>query len=69
MRYGPRAPTAIHDTSGIKFHPFDKANATPDTLEIQFTPQDLCDENHERRVEADVQILLNTIDTTLASKD
>jgi hypothetical protein len=63
-RDGARAPTAIHGTSGLKFHPSDKANAIADILEIQFTPHDLCDESHERRVEADVQTLLNTIDTT-----
>jgi hypothetical protein len=28
----------------------------------QFTPHDLCDENHERRVEAGVQALLETVD-------
>jgi hypothetical protein len=63
-RDGPRAPTAIHCASGLKFHPSDKANAIADTLEFQFTPHDLCDENHERRVEADVQTLLHTVDTT-----
>jgi hypothetical protein len=33
-----------------------------DCLEIQLTPHELCDENHERRVEAKVQALLETID-------
>jgi hypothetical protein len=51
-----RAPTAIHGTSGLKFHPSDKANAIADSLEIQFTPHDLCDENHEGRVEARVKL-------------
>jgi hypothetical protein len=36
----------------------DKANAIADCLENQFTPHDLFDENHERRVEARVQALL-----------
>jgi hypothetical protein len=45
-RVGPRAPTAIHGASGLKFHPLDKANAIADSLEIQFTPHDLCDNNH-----------------------
>jgi hypothetical protein len=63
MREVPRAPTVIRGASGLKFHPSDKANAIADTWEIQFTPHDLCDENHERRVEADVQTLLNTVDT------
>jgi hypothetical protein len=63
-RDGPRAPTAIHGASGIKFRLSNKTNAIADSLEIQFTPHDLCDKNHERRVEADVQTLLNTVDTT-----
>jgi hypothetical protein len=61
-RDGPRAPTAIHGASGLKFHPSDKANAIADRLEIQFTPHDLCDDNHEWRVEARVQTLLETVD-------
>jgi hypothetical protein len=61
-RDGPRAPTAIHGASGLKFHPSDKANAIADCLEIQFTPHGLCDDNHERRVEARVQALLETED-------
>jgi hypothetical protein len=40
----------------------DKANAIADCLENQFTPHDLCDENHERRVEARVQALLEAED-------
>jgi hypothetical protein len=53
-RNGPRAPTAIHGASGLRFLPYEKANAIADCLEIQFTPHDLCDENHERQVEAKV---------------
>jgi hypothetical protein len=52
------APTAIHGTIRLKFHPLEKANAIDDCLENQFIPHDLCDENHERRVEAGVQALL-----------
>jgi hypothetical protein len=37
-RDGPRAPTAIQGSSGIKLHPFGKANAIADCLEIQFSP-------------------------------
>jgi hypothetical protein len=33
-------------------------------LEIQFTPHDLCDDNHERRVETGVQALLETVVTS-----
>jgi hypothetical protein len=47
----PKAPTAIHGYSGLKFLPCDKANAIADCLEIRFTHHDLCDEHHERRVE------------------
>jgi hypothetical protein len=54
----PRAPTAIHGPSGRKFHLSEKANAIADCLENQFTHHDLCDEEHERRVEARVQGLL-----------
>jgi hypothetical protein len=67
-RNGPRAQTAIHGASGLKFHTSDKANAIADCLEIQFTPHVLCDDNHERRVEAIVQALLETVDKT-PSKD
>jgi hypothetical protein len=49
-RDGPRAPTAIHGLLALKSHPEDKANAIADCLGNQFTPHDLCDENHERRV-------------------
>jgi len=48
----PKAPTAIHGSSGHIPLPIDKANANADYLENQFTPHDLCDEHHERRVEA-----------------
>jgi hypothetical protein len=68
-RDGPRAPTAIHGTSGLKFLPAEKANAIADCLEIQFTPHELCDEKHERRVEAKVQALLGTVDQNPPSKD
>jgi hypothetical protein len=34
----------------LKFHPSKKDNAIAECLEIQFT-HDLCDENHEWRVE------------------
>jgi hypothetical protein len=64
----PRAPTAIHVASGLKFYPSDKANATADCLEIQFSPHYLCDDNHERRVEAGVQALLETVDNNPPQK-
>jgi hypothetical protein len=46
-RDGPRAKTAIPDTSGLKFHSSAKANAIADCLENQFTHHDLCDKNQE----------------------
>jgi hypothetical protein len=33
-----------------------------DCLENKFTPHELCDENHERRVEGRIQALLETED-------
>jgi hypothetical protein len=45
---GPTAPTAIHGPLGIKFHPLEKANAIAGCLEKQFTPYDLCEENHKQ---------------------
>jgi len=40
-RDGPKAPTAIHGPSGLKFYPKDKANTIADCLEKQFTPHEL----------------------------
>jgi hypothetical protein len=68
-RDGPMAPTAIHDASGLKFLPSEKANAIADCLEIQFTPHDLCYENHERQVEAKFQALLETVCKNPLSKN
>jgi hypothetical protein len=59
---GPRAPTAIHGPLGLNFLPLGKANAVSDCLEYQFTPHELCDENHEWWVEAGVQALLEEYD-------
>jgi hypothetical protein len=60
-RDGPRTPTAIHGPSGLKFNLSEKANAIADCLENQFTHHDLCDENHEWRVEARVESLLEAV--------
>jgi hypothetical protein len=64
MRDGTRVPAAMHGASGLKFYLFEKASAIADCLEIQFTPHDLCDDNHEQRVEAGVQTLLETVDNS-----
>jgi hypothetical protein len=61
-RGGPKEPTAIHGPFGLTFHPLEKANATADCLENQFTPHYLCDENHKQQVEARVQALLPAVD-------
>jgi hypothetical protein len=61
-RGGPKAPTAIHGPSDPIFYPIDKANVIANYLENQFTPHELCDLGHERRVEAKVQVVLNTVD-------
>jgi hypothetical protein len=62
-RDGPRAPTAIHGPLGLNYHPVDNANAIADCLENQFTPHNLCEENHERQVEARVQALFEAVDS------
>jgi hypothetical protein len=41
----------------------DKSKAIADCLENQFTPHDLFDENHEQRVDAGVQAMLQAEDT------
>jgi hypothetical protein len=61
---GPKVPTAIHGLIGLKYHPLEKANAIACCLENQFTPSDLCDVNHEPRVEARVQSLLESVDNS-----
>jgi hypothetical protein len=68
-RDGPRAPTVIHGLLGLKYHPEDKANAIADCLENQFTPHELCEENHERWVEVRVQALLEAVDSAAPLKE
>jgi len=38
-RNRPKAPTAIHSPLGLKFLPLEKANATADYREDEFTPR------------------------------
>jgi hypothetical protein len=59
---GPQAPYAIHVSLGLIFHPIDKANILADCLENQFRAHDLCDCDHRRHVEAQVDALLGIID-------
>jgi hypothetical protein len=61
-RGGPKAPTAIHGPSGPIFYSIDKANVIANYLENQSSPHKFCDLDHERRVEAKVQAVLNTVD-------
>jgi hypothetical protein len=56
------ALTVIHGPLGPTFQLADKTNAIADCLEKQFTPNKLCDENHERQVEARVEALLEAED-------
>jgi hypothetical protein len=60
----PTAPTTIHGPFGIKLHLLERAraNTIADFLEKQFTPHDLCEENHKLQVEARVQDLLQAVD-------
>jgi hypothetical protein len=67
-RHGDTAPIAINGPSGLKFHPSEKANAIADCLETQFTPQELCDENHERGVEVRVQAPLEDADNSFPQR-
>jgi hypothetical protein len=64
----PKAPTAVLGPLGLKYHPNKKANVTADCLENQFTSHDLCDENHQQRVQARVQDLLASVDDTTLQK-
>jgi hypothetical protein len=61
----PKVPTSVHRPIGITYHSNEKANMTVNFLKNQFTSHDLCDENHERRVEARLQALLASVDTPL----
>jgi hypothetical protein len=62
-RDAPKAPTAIHCYHSLKFLPYEEAKAIADCLENRFTHHDLCEEHHERWVEALVQDVLETEDT------
>jgi hypothetical protein len=64
-RSGPKAPTAINGPLGPIFYPLDKANIVAACLEKQFRAHDLCDCNHRRHVEAEVEALLATVDVDI----
>jgi hypothetical protein len=67
-RDGQKAPTVVVKPLGITYHPNEKANVIANCLENRFTSHDLCDENHERRVETRVQALLASVDNTPLGK-
>jgi hypothetical protein len=48
--------------------PNEKGSVIADCLEKQFTSHDLCEENHEPRLETTVQILLPPPDATTSQK-
>jgi hypothetical protein len=60
-RGGPKAPSSIHGSLGPIFYPIDKANIITDCLENQFRGHDLCNCDHRRHMEAQVETLLGTI--------
>jgi hypothetical protein len=60
----PRAPTAIHCPLGITYLSNKYAIVIANCLENQFTSHDLCDENHERRVETRALVLSAYVDST-----
>jgi hypothetical protein len=51
----PKGTTAIHGPLGVKYHPLDEADAVADCLYDQFTLHDLCDGNHDWRVDTRVK--------------
>jgi hypothetical protein len=57
----PKAPTAIYGPAGLTSLPSEKTSVIADYLQNQFTPHDLCEENHERPVEALVQGLSEAV--------
>jgi hypothetical protein len=54
----------IHRPLGItySYHPLEKVHVFAYLLKNQFTPHELRDENHKRRVVASLQALLETMD-------
>jgi hypothetical protein len=61
----PKAVTCIHFASGLKSLSLEKSNALADRLENQFTPHDLYEEKHERRMEDRLQALFEAMDDGL----
>jgi hypothetical protein len=57
-----KATTAIHGPLATVFFPNQKANVIANYLENLFSLHKVCHTDHERRVEARVQVLLTTVD-------
>jgi hypothetical protein len=58
---GPKTPSAFHGPLGPMFYRIDKANKVAHCLENQFRLHDLCDCDHRRYVEAQVEALMGTV--------
>jgi hypothetical protein len=58
----PKAPSAVHGLLSPILYPIDKANIIADCLENHLRAHDLCDCDHRRHMEAQVEALLATID-------
>jgi hypothetical protein len=56
-----KAASTIHGFLGFIVFPVNKASIIADRLEKQFAERDLCDSDHRRHVEAQVEGLLATI--------
>jgi hypothetical protein len=67
-RDGPKEPTAIHGSLGLKYQPVEK-DITFGIFEKISSHRMTCDENHKRRVEARVQTLLEAADETAFKKE
>jgi hypothetical protein len=67
-RDGPKAPTTVHGTLGLTCNLNKNANVNADYLENRFTSHDLSNENHKRRLETRIQVLLAFVDDTLLRK-
>jgi hypothetical protein len=57
----PKTPTVIHSPSGLRFLPLGKANVSTNILVNNFSPHDLCEENHERLGVARIQALFEAV--------
>jgi hypothetical protein len=59
-----KGTNCINGPSDIEFHPTGKAKAIADCLGNQFIPHDSREENHEKRMEARLQALLEAVNNS-----